>query len=188
MTATITTDRIRCNYCKDVKPASDFSNRARAQAEMNDPNAFCLSCVDGLFRSRKAPDEIPAYLAEDNDRRLQRYRLSNQEELKNSAARWGKPMHHSELILKLRRIVSGLHAVPGNIKGDISLCVAKGNTVEYVTYCHEGNSPEYSIAHVDERNLPIQEQRGWRTVVNRFKDAGLLTASQTRKEFGSPSR
>jgi hypothetical protein len=183
-----TTDRLKCNYCHEPKPASDFSIRARQQAEMNDPNAMCMACVGGLFRSRKSPDEIPAYLAEDTNKRLQKYRLPNQQELQNAPARMGRPMHHSELILKLRRIVSGLHAIPGNIVGDISLCVARSNTIEYVTYCHKGYMPELSIAHVDAQNLPSWEERGWTTVVKRFEDAGLITAEQARKEFGIPSR
>jgi len=154
---------------------------------MNDPNAMCMDCLDGLFKSRKAPDEIPAYLAEDTTKRLQKYRIPNQAELSNSAARFGTPMHHSELILKLRRLVSGLHAIPGNIIGDISLCVATGNDISYVTYCHKGYSPEYSIAHVDAQDLPLYEQRGWRTVVKRFEDAGIITTEQAKKEFGLPA-
>jgi hypothetical protein len=176
-----------CNRCLISKPEADFSELARAQARENSPDAMCQQCIDSLFRSRLGRDEVDAYLKEDEDRRLAKYRLPDQENRKDSPARWGRVMHHSEFINQLQNAIPNLQARDGNLPGDISLCRNDGDRLTYICYSNSGYLPEYSIVHVNDQNLPVREQRGWRTVLLRLIKCGLVNEEQALKYFGEPS-
>lgn len=180
-------DRLFCPRCQCWKPETDFSSISRAQNRAGDPDGMCQSCITALYNSRLGRDEVEGYLKEDEDRRLANKRLPGQEERKESPARWGRAMHSSEFINRLRQIIPNLHVRDGNIPGDISLYKVFGDSVDYVCYLTSGIMPEYEIVRVDEHNLPVGSKRGWRTVLLRLIKSGLVTEEQAIKCFGHPS-
>jgi hypothetical protein len=188
MSHVIAGDRLYCNWCLKFRPESDFSMQARAQARAGDDRAACQPCVDRLYYSAIGRSEMDSYLAEDKNRRLDKYRIPDQEDRKASRGRWGRAMQSSELILKIARIAPSVFPMDGRIEGDISLIRRRpSGYVDYIAYTNSGLLPEYSIVVVNEDNLPLHELRGWRTVLLRLIKAGVVTEEQVNKEFGLPS-
>ena len=184
---TIQTDRYTCNKCFVSKPASDFSEmtKALAKAGMHD-DVYCMTCITELFNSRVGGDEAVSKLKEENDAQREKFRLPGQEERKRADLRWGRAMHSSELITRLRRLIPSLYVQNGNIPGDLSLYDVRNTRVEYLGYMHEGEMPEFSIVHTDRDDMPVREQRGWRTVLLRLVRAKVLTEQQVNEAFGEP--
>jgi hypothetical protein len=187
MSNVVSLDRTYCNICQTLKPSSDFSSQARAQALAGDENAACLPCVNHLYDSRLARDEVEPYLKQDMAVRNKPYELSGQEERKDSPARWGHVLHSSELLLRLQRIIPNLHVKDGRIGNDVSLFQVIGDEIKYLVWTHQGNLPEYSIVVTNWQNRPVREIRGWRTVLLRLIKAGVITEEQAVKQFGSPT-
>ena len=187
MSNVVSLDRTYCNICQTLKPSSAFSSQARAQALAGDENAACLPCVNRLYDSRLARDEVEPYLKQDMAVRNKPYELSGQEERKDSPARWGHVLHSSELLLRLQRIIPNLHVKDGRIGNDVSLFQVIGDEIKYLVWTHQGNLPEYSIVVTNWQNRPIREIRGWRTVLLRLIKAGVITEEQALKHFGSPT-
>lgn len=125
---------------------------------------------------------------------VQRQRWEHQEEYRNDAARIGRPMHHTDLLAKLEKLIPSLYIVEGRIVGDLAIYRTfsqpqpqlEGRTFEYLFYTPTGYLPEYSIIEFDEiRDVPIREKmRGWRTVLLRLIKAGLITESECNRNFG----
>jgi hypothetical protein len=180
-------ERLYCVRWQCWKPEKDFSQQSRAQYRAGDPDGMCQQCISNLYNSRLGRDEVTAYLKEDEDRRLAGKRLPGQEERKESPARWGRAMHHSEFIAILRKIIPNLYVRDGNIPGDISLYKIFGDSIDYVCYLTSGTMPEYEIVKVNSHDLPIGAKRGWRTVLLRLIKSGLVSESQALKFFGSPT-
>jgi hypothetical protein len=180
-------DRYTCNRCFLNKPSTDFSEMARAQARAGDENAMCQECVDDLYNSRLGRSEVESYLNESEERRLQQYRLPGQEERKDNPSRWGRVMHHTEFVHQLGKSIPNLHVRDGNLPGDISLFQVLDNRLNYICYTNSGYLPEYSIVHTNEKNLPIKEQRGWRTVLLRLINSGVISEADALKYFGHPT-
>ncbi len=148
---------------------------------------MCLECVNRLYDSRLARDEVESYLKQDMANRNKAYELPGQEERKNSPARWGHVMHSSELLLRLQRIIPNLHVRDGRIGNDVSLFQVIADEITYLVWTHQGDLPEYSIVIVNEHNRPVREKRGWRTVLLRLIKAGVISEEQALKQFGQPT-
>ena len=121
---------------------------------------------------------------------------STRKTIKNAAARTGRRMHHSELILRLRKLLPGLLIMDGNFAGELAMFRTfgqpqprlEGRSFEYLGFMPTGVMPEYSIYHFDARNVPDrEEQRGWRTVLLKFVNNGMLTEEQVNRYFGEPT-
>jgi hypothetical protein len=126
-------------------------------------------------------------LRESTDRRLQPQRMADQADFTQAAARRGRVMHTAEVLRRLKRCVPRLWAADG-LPGWVALHrINRQGQAEYMFAVPWGELPEYSIVHVDARNLPQREERGWRTVLIRLHRSGLLSEPQMSKAFGEPS-
>jgi hypothetical protein len=121
-------------------------------------------------------------------------RHPDQEEMRKTDARLGRPMHCSEFLLRLQKLVPSLFVKEGGIVGDLALYQVAdapqakwdGKNYNYVGFISYDMLPEFSRYQFDDlRDVMIREsERGWRTVLLRFIKAGLLTEEQCSKEFG----
>lgn len=181
-------ERFVCNRCHITKPESDFSSVARAQARAGDDNAWCQGCVSLMFNSRLSPTEALASLQEDTDRSLQKFRLPDQDFLSKEEARWGRPMHHTDFISKLRTIVPGLVVMEAPYTPNaFSLYLVKGEQVQYLGWMQQEYAPEFEVIITNERNLPVAQKRAWRTVLLRLIKAGIITEQEAQEVFGQPT-
>ena len=109
-------------------------------------------------------------------------------------ARIGTPLHHSDLLRKLRKLVRSLYIMDGRIIGDLAVFQTfpcpqpdlDGRDFKYLFYIPTGLMPEFSQYEFDERDVPIREsKRGWRTVLLRLIKLGLMSEERCDREFGS---
>jgi hypothetical protein len=182
----VATERFYCNKCSEWKPETDFSLVARAQSRVDDENALCQECVDKLFKGRLGRNEVNAYIKEDRDRMLQRTRNPEFEEM-TGERRLGRVMHSNEFLPRLQKIVPNLVIWPGCRGNDLSLYRIYGDQVDFICWTGQKYLPEFSIVEFNKDRQPINEIRGWRTVLLRVIKFGLLTEKQAEREFGRPS-
>ena len=123
-----------------------------------------------------------------------RQRHEDQSEFRKD--RSGRRMDASLFLQKLLHLVPGLYVAPGGIVGDLGLYVTglarpewEGNTFKYVGYVTLGIMPEYSTYDFDnQRDVMIRvKDMGWRSMLLRFVENGIVTEKQCDQEFGTPS-
>lgn len=129
-----------------------------------------------------------------NSEGTRRQRHQDQDEFKKHDARLGRPMHCSEFLLRLKRLVPALFVKEGGIVGDLALYLVaetpqtkwKGKNYKYYGYITYEMLPEFSRYEFEQsRDILIREsERGWRTPLLRFIKDGVLTEEDCRKEFG----
>ena len=73
-----------------------------------------------------------------------------------------------------------------NFPDDWGLYSSALGRVQFLTGLPKGWMTEWSFALVDERDLPTEERRGWRTVVVYCLMKGAITWEQVLAEFGEP--
>ncbi len=182
----VATERCYCQKCTAWKPEQDFSLVARSQHKIGDENTLCQDCVDRLFKGRLGRNEINAYIKEDRDRLLQRTRNPEFEEM-TGLRRLGHVMHSNEFLARLKKIVPNLVIWPGKRGNDLSLYRIFGDEVDFICWCGQKYLPEFSIVEFNKDRQPINEIRGWRTVLIRVIKFDLLTEKQAEEEFGRPT-
>jgi hypothetical protein len=151
----------------------------------------CLVCQNAPVMST---DEHVWSQREKNYLAASSQRWDHQEDYRDDAARLGRTMHHSELLLHLRRLIPNLYVTDGRIAGDLALYRTygfpqsrlNGNSFEYLFYMPTGIMPEFSQYEFDEyRNVLIREsKRGWRTVTLRLIKGGFITEEVANHIFG----
>lgn len=132
----------------------------------------------------------------DNSEAVKKQRWEDQEELKNSAARFGKALRHSDFFFVLQKMIPNLYIMPGNIEGHLAVFKTypgpqsrlEGRDYEYLFYSDTGILPEFSQYEFDTvRNIPLREsKRGWRTILLRLIKSKLLTEDKCNQVFGRP--
>jgi hypothetical protein len=154
----------QCSLCKKA-PRLSLSEHTSRLKEMN-------LCSEGTKRQRH-PD---------------------QEDFKGN--RSGRMMDCLWFLMKLRSIYPSLYVSQGGVIGDLALYATSGlgrpewggNTFKYIGYVTLGTMPEYSKYEFNDRDVVIKATEiGWRSVLLRFVQNGLITDSQCQFEFGSPS-
>lgn len=180
-----------CATCAKIL-AYSFFERDSSYRDGRRPQ--CLECEG---QPRLPLEEHTLRLREKNMRSeaLKRQRGKFQDDYRNSEARRGRLMHHSELLLRIQRMASDLYIKDGNIVGDLALYQVfpqaqkrlEGRDYKYLGYMPTGWLPEFSIYQFDKvRDLKVREdQRGWRSVLLRLIKSGVLTEEQCNREFGS---
>lgn len=140
-------------------------------------------------------DEAPAFLpysealerfdAEKLQPQLDQYRLYDHASFKDFERRKGLVLHSSEFLLRLSQLDPSIrihHQI--NFSDDWGIYADRGSVLAYLSAVPKGWLTEFSYALVDERDLPSEERRGWRTVLLRLLAFGVLTWRQVEKEFG----
>lgn len=114
------------------------------------------------------------------------YRLWDHESFKDFERRKGMVLHSSEFIERVCRINPSIfvqHQL--NFEGDWGLYLDILGRQVYLSGLSKGWLTEFSYTLVDERNLPTEERRGWRTVLMRLMSKGVMTWEEVETEFGN---
>jgi len=113
------------------------------------------------------------------------YRLYDHDSFKDFSRRRGQVLHSSELVFRTLRLNPCLivqHQL--NFPEDWGFYIGRGNHLIYLSGFHKGYLTEFSYTLVDQRDLPVEEKRGWRTVLLRLMARGVIKWEQVVKEFG----
>jgi hypothetical protein len=127
------------------------------------------------------------YIAEKIEPTLQTYRQSDHDWFKDFSRRKGEVMHSSDLIFRLQNLnphISVQQQV--NFENDWGLYSSAMGRIQFLTGFPKNWLTEFSYALVDDRDLPIEERRGWRTCLVYCLMKGALTWEQVIAEFGEP--
>jgi hypothetical protein len=118
---------------------------------------------------------------------LDQYRLYDHEWFKDFNRRRGEAMHSSDLIYKLQLLNPHISVQQQiNFSDDWGLYSTAGGKIQFLTGLPKGWLTEFSYSIVDERNLPVEERRGWRTVLIYCLMKGAIEWDTTLKVFGEP--
>jgi len=128
------------------------------------------------------------YIAEKVQPLLAMYRQGDHDWFRDFNRRRGQCMHASDLILRLQRLNPNISVqFQINFPDDWGLYAASLGRVQFLTGFPKGWLTEFSYAMVDERDLPTEERRGWRTVLIYCLMKGAITWKQVVAEFGEPN-
>ena len=118
---------------------------------------------------------------------LVRYRQSDHDWFKDFNRRRGVCMHSSDLIYRLQQLNPHIFVQQQiNFPDDWGLYTSQLGRIQFLTGLQKGWLTEFSYALVDERDLPLEERRGWRTVIIYCLMKGAVTWEQVLAEFGEP--
>src|ERR1035437_4714199 len=127
------------------------------------------------------------YCAEKIEPLLQTYRQSDHDWFKSFSRRKGEVIHSSDLIFRLQHLNPHIFVQQQvNFDDDWGLYSSAMGRVQFITGMPKGWLTEFSYALVDDRALPLEERRGWRTVVIYCLMKGAITWDQAILEFGEP--
>jgi hypothetical protein len=128
------------------------------------------------------------YIQERIEPTLQTYRQSDHDWFKDFTRRRGVAMHSSDLIFRLQRLNPHISVQAQiNFPNDWGLYSSAIGRIQFLTGLPKGWLTEFSYALVDDRDLPTEERRGWRTVLIYCLMKGALTWDQVITEFGEPT-
>lgn len=127
------------------------------------------------------------YIAERIEPTLQTYRQSDHDWFKDFFRRKGEVLHSSDLIFRLQKLNPHIEVQQQyNFPDDWGLYSSALGRIQFLTGLPKGWLTEFSYALVDDRDLPLEERRGWRTVLVYCLMKGALTWEQVIAEFGEP--
>lgn len=127
------------------------------------------------------------YIAEKIEPTLQRYRESDHDWFKDWSRRKGEVTHSSDLIYRLQKLNPYIFVQSQvNFPDDWGIYTSASGRVQFLTGFPKGWLTEFSYALVDDRDLPTEERRGWRTVLIYCLLKGAITWEQILAEFGEP--
>jgi hypothetical protein len=119
---------------------------------------------------------------------LQTYRQSDHSWFKDWSRRRGEMVHFSDLVYRLQKMNPHIFVQSQiNFPDDWGLYTSALGRVQFLTGCPKGWLTEFSYALVDDRDLPTEERRGWRTVLIYALMKGAITWDQVLAEFGEPN-
>jgi hypothetical protein len=144
-----------------------------------------LTTTTTSLKSIKSKERLAA-LKEDTNNSLDRYRLSDHREMTKSEKRTGQMLYHSDVVRRIEKLThKRVWAEDSN--NDKSVCgfyTQHQGVKKFICAFDKGPLPEFSHFVTDERDLPIKEKRGWRTVLTRLMQAGAITWPQVVYGFG----
>src|SRR5208282_5005727 len=115
------------------------------------------------------------------------YRQSDHDWFKDFSRRRGVAMHSSDLIYRLQKLNPHISVQQQiNFPDDWGLYTTAYGRIQFLTGLPKNWLTEFSYALVDERNLPLEERRGWRTVLVYLLYKGALEWDDVFREFGDP--
>ncbi len=114
------------------------------------------------------------------------YRLSDHNDLKDLIKRAGEWMHSSELIYRVQRLNPCVYVHQQvNYPDQWGFYVDVQSRLTYVSGFAKGWLREFTAILVDERNLMAgDELRGWRAVLLKLLEKGILRWEQVQRTFG----
>ena len=128
------------------------------------------------------------YIYEKIEPTLQTYRQYDHEWFKDFSRRKGEVMHSSDLIFRIQKLNPHVFVQQSyNFENDWSIYSSALGRIQFLTGMPKNWLTEFSYALVDERDLPTEERRGWRTVLVYCLMKGALRWKDVVREFGEPS-
>src|SRR6185437_10579243 len=114
------------------------------------------------------------------------YRLSDHNDLKDLVKRAGQWMHSSELVFRVQKLNPCVYVQQQiNYPEQWGFYVDVQSALQYVSGFQKGWLREYTAMLVDERNLMAGDPlRGWRAVLLKLLEKGILRWEQVYREFG----
>lgn len=184
---------VRCFKCA----APDKGREEFAYADEIEPHvASMIRRVEeesDIVQSSQQTREEFFRLHETNAAARREYQFPNQEELK--LAREGQILHMNEFLSRLKRCgLNCWYGERGGMAGTTGLYVGHDKTgrcshdvgqPHYVCFVQIPFMQEYEELHFDQYNVPLgPKRRGWRTVLLRLVEQGLITATKADEIFG----
>ena len=116
-----------------------------------------------------------------------KYRQSDHDWFKDFNRRKGTPMHSSDLIFRLLKLNPHIIIQQQiNFTNDWGLYIVSVGRIRLLTGVPKGWLTEFSYSLVDDRDLPTEERRGWRTALIYCLMKGAVTWKQLLNNFGEP--
>jgi hypothetical protein len=114
------------------------------------------------------------------------YRLSDHNDLKDLIKRGGQWIHSSELIMRVQKLNACVYVHQQiNYPDHWGFYVEVQSQLQYVSGFQKGWLREFTAILVDDRNLMAgDELRGWRAVLLKLLEKGILRWQQVYREFG----
>lgn len=126
------------------------------------------------------------YIAERIEPTLQTYRMSDHNWFRDFNRRKGECIHASDLIFRLQNLNPHL-IVQNQINfPDWGLYTENLGRIQYLSGFSKSWLTEFSWTTVDDRDLPVEHKKGWRTVLVEVCSKGAVTWDQIMAEFGDP--
>lgn len=119
---------------------------------------------------------------------LDTYRLSDQDWFSDFNRRKGEAMHASDLISRVLKL--NPHVIiqqQYNYPDEWGMYAESLGRLRYLSGFSKSWMTEFSWTTVDDRNLPVDHRKGWRTVLVELLSKGALEWGQVEKEFGDPA-
>ena len=130
-------------------------------------------------------EALAKYKAEKIEPILDSYKLWDHDSFRDFHRRKGQVLHSSEFILRINRLNPGIFVQQQlNFPDEWGFYLDVAYRAVYLSGFPKGWLTEFSYCLVDERDLPSEEKRGWRTVLVRLMGRGALTWEQVESEFG----
>jgi len=116
---------------------------------------------------------------------LKQFKLADHDELKNAEVRFAHGMYHTEFIRRVEKATGRKIWAEDSYrdKNVIGFYTTKKGEKSYICSFNKGYMPEFSIIETDERDMPVREHRGWRTVLTRLLQTDSIRMFQIRNAF-----
>ena len=119
---------------------------------------------------------------------LQTYRQTDHDWFSDWNRRRGEMMHSSDLIFRLQKLNPHIFVQDQiNFPTDWGIYTSALGRVQFLTGFPRGWLTEFSYAITDDRDLPTEEKRGWRTCLIYCIMKGALSFDEVVEEFGEPN-
>lgn len=116
---------------------------------------------------------------------LMPYKLDDHAALKNAEVRLANGMFHGEFIGRVEKATGRKVWAEDSYrdKSIVGFYTIKNGVKTYICSFEKGYLPEFSIIQTDERDMPVKENRGWRTVLTRLLQTGAIKMYQIKNAF-----
>ncbi len=145
--------------------------------------------VQPRYRSSYSFEDAKTKLREEinDDPRVKAERFPDQDFYAVHPRRLGRPLHHSDVLRLLRRLLPDLYVTDTQV-GTVGLYVPhnRGKDLRFLGGCPLGWMPEWSMMLTDERGVAVEERRGWRTVLAKLIKQGVVEERDANRVFGRP--
>lgn len=170
-------------YSSDLEPrVADIMRRVEEESD--------------IVKSSQQSKEEYLRLFEQNAANRKEYQFPNQEELK--LQREGRIFHMNEFLSRLKRCgLNCWYSEKGGMPGTVGLYVGHDKTARcshefgephYVGFCQVPFMQEYEELRFDQYNVPLgSKRRGWRTLLLKIVEQGLVPVSKLDEIFGAPA-
>jgi hypothetical protein len=172
--------------------APHFFSERRMPQDLWSPQHFEQKTFERIKNAK--PDDFEPwdeakerYIAEKVEPLHDMYRQYDHNWFKDFNRRRGIVIHSSDLIFQIQKLNPHIQVQQQyNFENDWGLYSSAVGRIQFLTGLPKGWLTEFSYSLVDEKDLPTEERRGWRTVLIYCLMKGALTWEQVVEEFGEP--